>query len=192
MFRFALASVLVLGLVPAARAADDDPEMAVKVSLSRENPDVRTGTWDSGDVLRFYIFLDDGPTRGGEFGLAVEGADFRAFDVDTTRLWMSMPMRDPYPGTIAQVIVGPECADPPTFLGALSVVPHEAGGRVVVDVIPSLRANQSVALDCESRPLTKLRGFPATVNGEAERPHRVRGDMAESEEPNPDRLEAPH
>lgn len=193
MFRFAFAFGLVLGLAGSARATDD-PEMAVKISLSREDPDVRVGTWDSGDPLSFYVFIDDGPTRGGEFGLAVDGAEFESFAIDTERVWISMPMRDPYPGTIAQVIVGPDCSDPPAYLGELTVTPREPGGKVVVDVIPSLRANQSLILDCENRPITLIRGFPATVNGagEADRPHRVRGDMGETEEPNPDRLEAKH
>ena len=108
-----------------------------------------------------------------------------SFQGDTSRVWATMPMANPYPGTIAQVIVGPECADPPLFFGTLTVRPHEPGARVVVDVIPSLRADAADVLDCDNVAVGTLWAHPATVNGAGEnrRSHRLRGEQGEGDDP---------
>ncbi|MBZ0268308.1 hypothetical protein K8I85_09130 [bacterium] len=159
-------------------ATDEQPEVSVKVSLSREDPNERLGEWKERDPLEFFVFLDGVQTRGAEFGLDIQGAKFLSFRTDTTTLWLSMPMQDPYPGTIAQVVVGPDCLAPPTLFGTLAVLPDEPGGRIIVDVIPSMRSNKAMGMDCENLPLTNVRAYPATVNdaGKPARTHELRGD----------------
>lgn len=182
MSRKLLSLALPLLLPAAASAADsareEQPEVSLKISLSREDPNERLGEWDTRDPLQFFVFLDGTDTRGAEFGLAIEGAKFLGFHVDSTSLWLSMPMRDPYPGTIAQVVVGQDCLPPPTLFGTLTVLPDEPGGRIVVDVIPSMRANAAVGMDCDNLGNGNVRAYPATVNadGVPARAHALRGD----------------
>ncbi|GJM45241.1 MAG: hypothetical protein DHS20C21_20830 [Gemmatimonadota bacterium] len=190
----ALAFPSLLLLLPAPSLAQPDATvpteagMSVKVSTSRDDANLQhTDSKAEGD-LEFFVFVDGGMTRGGEFGLAIDGAEFVSFLIDTEQAWMTLPMANPYPGTIAQAIAGPYCSDAPTYFGKLTVTPNERGGRVVVDVIPSLRSDQAVLLNCDNEPIAQLRAFPATVNGGGKnaRNHGVRGDVeARDEGPDP-------
>jgi len=156
---FALASLLAL---PAWGA--DATEFTVKISLSRKDPNVSAGDHAGTDPVEFYVFVDGHPTRGGEFGLRLEGAECLGFEPDVDLPWVTMPMVRPYPGTIAQATAGDDCHDPPVCFGKLLVKPAKPGGRIVVDVIPSVRAKEVTLLKCDLSSATAFVAYPAVVN----------------------------
>jgi hypothetical protein len=149
---------LLAGTAPAA-------EPTVKISLSAQDPDEGLATHATTDVLEFWVFVDDVPNRGGEFGLVLEGGTCLGFIPDPDEPWIVLPMVRPYPGTIAQARAGDDCPDPPVCFGKLLVKPATAGGRVIVDVIPSERAQEVTLLNCDYSATNWFTAFPAVVNG---------------------------
>jgi hypothetical protein len=170
--RTAVALGLAVALLPGTQARG---EATVHVSLSAEDPEVQTADIASGDEIDFHLFAGGRLLRGCEIGVKVEGADFLRFLLPSDEPWIAMPMRNPYPGTIAQVIAGQECPPPPLLLGTVTVKPHEPGGRIVVDVVPSATGSHAMLLNCNNSAHDGFRVFPATVNpgGEPEAPHRL-------------------
>jgi hypothetical protein len=168
--------VATLLAVPAAALA---AEPQVKISLSSEDPDVHAGESDAGDMLEFHVWADGPMVRGGEFGLVIEGAEFLEFQRPPAAPWLVMPIPNGPPGTISQAIAG-DCATSPVLFGTLRVKPDEAGGPVLVDVMPSEYSEYALILACDSSPLNGLRVFPAGVNISPEdvKPHRVVGEPA--------------
>ena len=162
----ALAVVLLLALPAAA-------EFEVKVSLSAEDPDVNTLETDA-ETVDFFLFIDGKDTRGGEFGIAIEGGEFVQYVLDTGNAWIVWPMANPYPGTIAQV--GNDCYEAPVLLGKMTVRPAEPGGAVSLDVIPSMRAQDATMIHCDETGAYTFRAYPASVNCEPGEPHAVVGD----------------
>ena len=156
-------------------------ERELKVSFSPEDPNVQTTEHTTDDELTAYIFSDGISTRGGEFGLALEGADFVRYEMDTFFPWIAMPLPNPYPGTISQA-TGPDCVAPPVYFGKIVLKPHEPGGRVVIDVIPSLYSQSAALLDCDVEMRNGFRAYPATANPGAkpEKTHRVTGANGDS------------
>jgi hypothetical protein len=145
-------------------------EYTVKVSLSRKDPNVSVGENNGTDPIEFYVFEDGAPTRGGEFGLSLEGGECIGFVPDPDLPWISLPMMHPYPGTIAQAIAGDKCQDPPVCFGKLLVKPSKAGGRIVVDLIPSIRAKDAALLACDLSATNWFIGYPAVLNKGSEEP----------------------
>jgi hypothetical protein len=166
----ALAAAALL-VVPAAA------EFEVKVSLSAEDPDVQMLETDA-ETVDFFLFIDGEDTRGGEFGIAIDGGELVHYLIDTERPWIALPMANPYPGTIAQA--GTQCYEAPALLGKMTVRPSEPGGYVSLDVIPSARAEQATMIQCDETGAYGFRGFPAAVNGDPVKPHSVMGDNAPS------------
>ncbi|MGH2571390.1 MAG: hypothetical protein ACRDGR_09200, partial [bacterium] len=91
-----------------------DFEHQVKVSLSREDPDVQTMETGA-DEIDFYVFIDGERTRGGEFGIVIDGGKFVRYSMDVEHAWVTFPLVNPYPGTVTQA--GTECYDTPVLLG---------------------------------------------------------------------------
>lgn len=161
---------------PSAERPAPEPrgfEHQVKVSLSREDPDVRTMETGA-DEIDFYLFIDGERTRGGEFGIVIDGGEFVRYSMDVERAWVTFPLVNPYPGTVTQA--GTECYDTPVFLGTMTVKPREPGGRVSLDVVPSARDTQATIIRCDNSGTPGLRGFPAAANGEPVAPHAVAGE----------------
>jgi hypothetical protein len=160
---------------PSAERPAPEPrfEHQVKVSLSRENPDVRTlGT--SADEIDFYLFIDGEKTRGGEFGIVIDGGELVRYSMDTENAWVTFPLVNPYPGTVTQV--GTDCYDTPVRLGTMTVKPTEPGGRVSLDVVPSARDTQATIIRCDNTGTAGFRAFPAAANGKPVAPHAVAGE----------------
>jgi hypothetical protein len=161
---------------PAASPAADENEAAerysVKVSLSREDPDVRTMKSDA-DVIDFYVFVDGAPTRGAEFGIEIEGGSLVAYVIDTEKTWVALPIENPYPGTIAQAKAGPDCFEPPVYFGRLMVTPDSPGGTVELRVIPSVRAAQTAVIHCDQSGSYAVQAYHAAVNGTPRKSERL-------------------
>jgi hypothetical protein len=145
-------------------------QYTVKVSLSRKDPNVSVGKHVGTDPVEFYVFVDGEPTRGGEFGLSLEGGECLGFQPDPDLPWISLPMVHPYPGTIAQATAGEKCVGPPTCFGKLIVKPSSKNARIVVDVIPSTRANEAEVIDCDLSPTNWFVAYPAVVNPGSQEP----------------------
>jgi hypothetical protein len=150
-----------------------EAEHQVKVSLSSEDPDVRTAKTNAKEI-DFFLFIDGEPTRGGEFGIAIDGGELVRYMINPERAWVAMPLENPYPGTVAQA--GTQCYESPALLGTMTVRPTEPGGRVSLDVIPSARNGAATIIRCDNTGTPGFRGFPAAANGEAVAPHAVAGD----------------
>lgn len=168
MLRALLPAMLAfsLGLLPAAPCRADQPrDYSVKLSVSRENPDASVGTHAGTEPLPIWVFVTGDRLRGGEFGLSLSGAVFVGFAPDTSHPWVTLPMSDPYPGTIAQVTAGDECYGTPLCFGQLTVVPTMDGASIIVDVIPSERARDVTIVDCDYKPTTVVEAHPVLVNG---------------------------
>lgn len=162
--------------IPVA-AAGGEPQ--VKISLSREDPNVRTGEATSGEPVEFHVWVDGPILRGAEFGLAIEGAEFLSFNTPREKGWLVLPIPNGPPRTISQVVPG-DCANPPVLFGTLTVQPDEAGKPIIVDVIPSAQSNFALVLLCDNTPFNGLQVFPAGVNAPSEelKPHRVVAEEA--------------
>jgi hypothetical protein len=182
MIRF-LTLPLGLALAALSLPAPSAAERAIKVSFSPEDPNVQTIEHPTLDELAVYVFADGEATRGGEFGLVIEGADFIRYEVDTFFAWLTMPLPNPYPGTISQA-TGPDCLPSPAYFGKLILKPQKSGERIVIDVIPSLWSGSAALLNCETEMMNGLRAYPATANpgGVPEKTHRVEGAVGEHEE----------
>jgi hypothetical protein len=168
--------MLVAALVAAPAHPAVAAQYAVKVSLSRQDPDQDVGTHPGKDPVAFYVFADGAPNRGGEFGLTLVGADCVGFVPDSANAWMTLPVANPYPGTISQAKGGEECPDPPVCYGKLLVMPKTPGGRIVVDVIPSERAQDAAILGCDLEATNWFVAYPAVLNPGKEKlpePHVV-------------------
>ncbi|MFN8179306.1 MAG: hypothetical protein U0167_15345 [bacterium] len=165
--RHFLATVLLAGLVALPALAT---EYTVKVSLSRKDPNVSVGENAGTDPVEFYVFVDGHPTKGGEFGLSLDGGECIGFEPDPDLPWITLPLVRPYPGTISQATAGDKCADPPVCFGKLLVKPDEAGGRIVVDLIPSTRAKDAAILDCNLKATNWFVAYPAVVNKGSQEP----------------------
>lgn len=165
---------------PATTAEASAPaESAVKVSLSAENPDVQAMDSDA-DLIDFYVWIDGQAAAGAEFGLALEGAECQDFVMahDDRHHWMALPMSDPYPGTIAQILTGKQCAEAPVCLGRLVAKPNTPGGKVTVDVIPSLRAAHASLVNCDYTTKDGVMTYSAVANGgdDAPKSYFVQGE----------------
>jgi len=166
-----MAAATVLLALPSAA------EYSVKISLSREDPDVHTLESSDAEMLEFHLFIDGEDTRGGEFGVLIDGGELIEYVIDQEKGWVALPIPNPYPGTVAQA--GIRCYDAPAYIGSMRVKPNEPGAHVSLDVMPSERSQHAVILRCDNSPEYGLRGFPAAVNGEATAPHEVRGEVGE-------------
>jgi hypothetical protein len=158
------------------------PAYEIKVSLSREDPNVQAGKHEGTSTAEFFLFIDGGKTKGAEFGLSISGGAMDAYVIDTAKSWLPLPLENPYPGTIAQVRVGADCAESPCYLGRLLVKPDQAGEPVQIEIIPSLRAEQAVVLQCDLTTTQGFRAYPAALNAEAPRPRDVRGVAIDPED----------
>lgn len=188
----ALVACLAAGSVVAAPAPED---IAVRVSLSKDDPHMQTSTRtvETNGFVEFFVFVEGQSATGGEFGLTIDGADFIAYVIDTSKPWLAMPLTDPYPGTIAQVRAGPNCFDPPIYFGRVLVRPHEPNGRVDVRVIPSELQQHAVVLGCvANEPTNGFRAYPATLNGDAIEPYTCYGETVEGIRRNLDASESTH
>lgn len=146
-------------------------EFSVKVSTSRSDPDAYVGVHSGTEQLELFVFTDGAANRGGEFGLTLEGAECLGFMPDTANAWLTLPVAKPYPGTIAQAKAGDECIEPPVCFGKLILKPTTAGGRIVVDVIPSERVGDAAILQCDYGATNWFLAYPAVVNpGNEKRP----------------------
>jgi hypothetical protein len=159
----ALAMLLGSATVPAMPA--------VKISLSAEDPDVHTQEHSGMEPVVFHVFVDGLSLRAAEFGLVVSGGEFLEFNIDTQKVWVPLPVPDPYPGTIAQA--GIDCYEPPVYFGKLIVRPTQSGERIVVDAIPSERDQQAVFQLCDFDATNGFMAFPAAVNSRPPPPHEV-------------------
>jgi len=183
--------------VPAAAPAADPEEPAdlysVKISLSREDPDLHSVESDA-DLLEFYLFVDGAPTRGAEFGVEIHGGTLVAYVIDTDKAWVTLPMENPYPGTIAQVKAGQDCFEPPVYFGRLMIAPDTPGGTVETHVIPSVRAGQAAVIHCDQSGSFAVTGYHAAVNAPARAPdHLVSAQKrAPSASDSPDHDHAEH
>lgn len=155
--------IVALGATFLARPAAA-AEYSVKVSVSRSDPDAYTAVHPGTDYLDLFVFVDGRPNRGGEFGLSLEGAECVAFQPDTALAWITLPVKKPYPGTIAQAKSGDECADPPVCYGKMTVKPTTPGGRIVVQPIPSERAQDAAILGCDYGATNWFVAYPAVIN----------------------------
>ena len=135
---------------------------------------MQTASFEHGNEVDFHVFVDGGNSRGAEFGVSIEGGEFVSYLIDTQRAWVALPLPDPYPGTIAQA--GVDCYPSPVHLGVIRVRPDEPGGRVNLLITPSERNAQAVVLNCDYTASYGFRAYPASINGEPKRSHRVRGD----------------
>jgi hypothetical protein len=155
------------------KEAEHQAEHQVKVSLSREDPNVHTSKTDA-EEIDFFLFIDGKPARGGEFGIVIDGGELVRYTIDTERAWVVMPLANPYPGTIAQV--GTDCYEAPMLLGTMTVRPAEPGGLVSLDVVPSALNAQATIVRCDNTGTPGFRGFPGAANGDAVVPHAVAGE----------------
>jgi hypothetical protein len=156
-----------------ADAAPEVSEFSVKVSLSRSDPNVQTGTSDAREVLEFFLFVDDGEMiAGGEFGITIEGGQLLGYVLDTERPWVPLPLADAYPGTVGQARAGDQCPDRPVCFGKMLVSPDRPGGRVALDVTPSERGEATI-LHCDLSTVDGFAAYPAAYNGEPLAPHTV-------------------
>lgn len=164
-------TAFVLGGSAEAQEPSAKTETSVKVSLSADDPNVHAMDTDA-DLINFYVWIDGQDAAGAEFGLALEGADCLNFVVATDPLqnWITLPIGDPYPGTIAQILTGRNCVEPPLFLGHVIAKPHEPGGKVTVDVIPSLRAAHASVVNCDYTTKDGVMTYSAIANGGDELP----------------------
>lgn len=163
--RPALALALAVLVSGPAFGQEDAERFSIRISLSADDPEMQTGTHEGTDLLDFWVFADGDRSRGGEFGLALSGGTCVSFIPDTDLPWVSLPMVRPYPGTIAQVTAGADCYEPPLRFGKLTVKPSVPGGRILVDVIPSERAQDITVVDCDFLSTNVLLAHPAVVNG---------------------------
>jgi hypothetical protein len=181
--------LLVAALTLASPAAAQDEAStppSVKVSLSREDPDLHSGPVDEAFV-EFFLFVDGVALTGVEFGAVIEGGTLLAYALDTSRYWVPTPLVDPYPGTISQFRMGADCYEPPVFLGRLLVRPEKPGGRVVVDITPSEANQEALFMDCQGEGVRgTLHAHPACANGTPPGPHAVVRAKDLSESPGPD------
>lgn len=179
MVRSVSGALLALCFASLLQVPSVHAEPEVKVSLSREDPNVQVGDIEGEGPYEFFLFVDNYAVRGGEIGLSIDGGELAAYIIDTDLAWIVLPMPNPYPGTIAQATTN--CADYPVYFGRLLVTPDEPGGRVEVDVIPSLRAAEATLLRCDFEPHNGFNAFPATVNGgdDVLAPHQVIGSRGE-------------
>ncbi|HMB67826.1 MAG TPA: hypothetical protein VKU85_00895 [bacterium] len=155
-----------------ATSADADDLYSVKISLSEDDPDVQSQETDA-DLLDFYLFVDGAPTRGAEFGVTIEGGTLVAYVIDTKNAWVTLPLEDPYPGTIAQVKAGPDCFEPPVYFGRLMVRPDSPGGKVELNVIPSVRAAQTAVIHCDQSGSFEVMAHHAAANGKPRAAERL-------------------
>lgn len=169
-----LLATVIAAPVPSAAADADAPAdlYSVKISLSREDPDVRTMKSDE-ELIDFHVFVDGAPTRGAEFGIEIEGGTLVAYVIDTDNAWVSLPLENPYPGTIAQAKVGTDCMEPPVYFGRLMVAPDRPGGTVELRVIPSARAGQTAVIHCDQSGSFELTGYHAAANGTPRGPEHL-------------------
>lgn len=166
--------------IAAAAGAQEAPPPApevsgfsVKVSLSRTDPNVQTGTSDAAEYLEFFLFVDDGEMiAGGEFGVSIEGGKLIGYVLDSERPWIPLPLVDPYPGTVGQARVGDPCPSPPLCFGKMLVKPDRPGGRVALDVRCSDRGEAAI-LHCDLTTEDGFAAYPAAYNGEPAAPHAV-------------------
>jgi len=175
-FPLAVPAALLLSLLAAAVAP---AEPWVRISLSAEDPEQQTAEWTSAEPIRFHVFLGGQSLRGGELGLVIEGGTFLQYVLDSERVWLPLPIPQPYPGTVGQVTT--DCVQGPVRFGELLVQPDEPGGTVIVDVIPSERSEYAVFLNCDLGTTNGFRAWPAAVNAPAPKPHEVAGDEVVSE-----------
>jgi hypothetical protein len=192
---FAIAAAAALVFVGIASATPAPEDVSVRVSLAKDDPNVQTAqrAVETNGFVEFFVFVEGQSATGGEFGLTIEGADFIAYVIDTSKPWLAMPLTDPYPGTISQVRAGPACYDPPIYFGRVLVRPHEPNGRVDVRVIPSELQQHAVILGCvANEPTNGFRAYPATLNGDAIEPYMCYGDRIEGIRRNLDASDAPH
>jgi hypothetical protein len=160
------------GAEEAASTAPPVSEYAVKVSLSREDPDMQTGTTEAREYVEFFLFIDGGRIAGAEFGILIDGGELIAYALDPAHAWVPLPMTNAYPGTVSQARAGDECIDPPICLGKMLVKPTTPGGRVALDVTPSERGT-AAALYCDLSTSEGLAAYPGAWNGEPPMPHAV-------------------
>ncbi len=168
---FVLASAALAAICLLLGSATAPAMPAVKISLSPEDPDVHTQEHSGTEPVVFHVFVDGISLRAAEFGLVVRGGEFLEFNIDTSKVWIPLPVPDPYPGTIAQA--GIDCYDPPVHFGKLIVQPTESGERIVVDAIPSERDEQALFQLCDFGATNGFMAFPAAVNGRPPPPHEV-------------------
>ena len=170
---------LLLAAPALAEEAGPEPEPVrptIKISLSSEDPNVHSAQRELGDYVEFFLFTDGVDITGCEFGVEIFGADFLAYAIDTDKLWMPVPMPDPYPRTICQVRAGSECFYAPTYVGRILVKPHDPNGTVQLDVVPSDQHEYAVLLDCNQEPVGGLIGQSAVINGEVPAPYVLVGE----------------
>ena len=173
MYCLLVAVSLVVGLgAPPAGA-----EPSLKISLSREDPDVRSQKVADTDFVEFFLWIDGIQTRGLEAGLVIEGGQFLAYVIDTSKPWIAMPLIDPYPATISQVVAGDACHEAPCYFGRILVRPDEPGGKITVNVVPSERSQVATIMNCFNQPSESLRAYPAAVNAVPDRAYQVRGEI---------------
>jgi len=168
-----LPAAVLLALPAAGRSAE--PVYSIKVSLSREDPDVHTMSKTMGEFAEFFLFLDGDEAKGAEFGIDIQGGQLYGYIIASEVPWVALPMPDPYPGTVAQVRAGGECFDPPLYFGRMLVKPDSPDGVVALNVIPSLRAEQAAILECDNEAVNRFLAYPAAINGEPVAPHVVDG-----------------
>jgi hypothetical protein len=155
---------------------------------------VQTVTQESQDVLEFHVFMEGpSPVRGIDYGLTIEGGEFVAYTVAMDRGWVTLPIPNAFPGSIGQVLSGPDCPGGPIRVGKVLVRPDEPGGVVTVDATRSAWSSNATLIDCDNRAIQGFVAFPARVNGRPDPPHVVwgkRGPPRAQEDPDTSRAEA--
>ncbi len=163
----------LLLLASSALAADDD-RPRIKISLSRDDQNVRTAKLAKGEIVEFHLFAEGPMIRGVDFGVKLDGGEFLGFVPNfDDRTWQPLLIPNPYPGTICQA--GMECYSSPCRLGKLIVRVTKAGEEIVADVIPSMHQQHALVMNCDYSTTNGLTAYPAAVNTAPPEPHPVDG-----------------
>lgn len=175
MLRQALVLSLLAFALPsfAQDAANERPR--IKVSLSRDNMELRTMKKSKGELVEFFLFHEGGKIRGVDFGLNLKGGEFIGFLPNfEDRAWSPLLVPDPYPGTICQA--GTECYDSPCYLGKVLVRMKKPNEKIVCEVAPSAFKQHALVLNCDYSTTNGITAYPAALNAPAPEPHTVDGE----------------
>ncbi len=152
----------------------DSSRPRIKVSLARDNPDLRTAKPAKGELVEFFVFVEGPQIRGVDFGMKIEGGEFLGFLPNfEDRAWSPLLIPDPYPGTICQA--GTECYSSPCYVGKILVRVKSPKEKVVAEVTPSAFKQHALVLNCDYSTTNGLFAYPAAINAPAPAPHPVDG-----------------